>query len=312
MNWSRKIKSQVLRQLAEQRRRVISAWRVLIEYRRIAHSEGFPLPSEEDAGKVLHALVKAKEITRIRGAGEVFQVDLPYAAVLPVSEEQVVQEANPAAVFSYWTALASHALTDQIPGIIHVTDYRPADEERIPLGTRPEEWVDLPRPETKQPKAVGEIKVCWTHTKGEWDFGHTTIFSQGMPIYVTDLERTLIDAIRSPDAAGGIVNVLRAWRQAKASIDVAKMVRYTERMNLAILRHRVGFLLDSLGLAHPRMQEWKKTLGRGGSVKLLAAAPYAPEFSGDWNLSLNVPPGVLNELKDENDGSSVSRFTGSD
>ncbi len=68
---------------------------------------------------------------------------------------------------------------------------------------------------------------------------------------------------------------------------------------MGILRHRVGFLLESLRLVHPRLGEWKKHLARGGSVKLVAAAPYASEFSADWNLSLNIPLGVLGELKEE-------------
>ena len=63
-----------------------------------------------------------------------------------------------------------------------------------------------------------------------------------------------------------------------------------------VLRQRVGFLLETLGLAHPRLAVWKQSLLRGGSLKLVASEPYAPEFSPDWNLSLNVTSSVLAEL----------------
>jgi len=162
-----------------------------------------------------------------------------------------------------------------------------------------EEWSDMPAPALKHPKRVGATDVHWIRSKGQYDFGHIAVFSQGLPIYITDLERTLIDAIRSPDLSGGIVNVLRAWKRAKESLNLEKLVAYADRMNEGVLRQRVGFLLTSLGLTHSRFVIWKATLSRGGSSKLLASAPYAPRFSEEWNLSLNVSESVLAELEEE-------------
>ena len=49
---------------------------------------------------------------------------------------------------------------------------------------------------------------------------------------------------------------------------------------------RVGFLLGKLGRTHPKLEEWRRELQRGGSVRLVASSPYAETYSAEWNLSL--------------------------
>jgi predicted transcriptional regulator of viral defense system len=294
-----KFASELLRRLAAERRRIVGEWRILIESHRIAQAEVTPFLDEGQLRKLLHHLVRAHLLGPIKGVSGVYRVDVPYAEVIPVSEEQIVQEANPVAVFSHLTALAHHALTDHIPKAVQATHYIPPNADRIPLGTAPEEWSGLPRPPLRRPKQVDGVAVQWFLTKGEWDFGHTVSYSEGLPIYITDRERTLIDCIRSPADAGGVTVVLRAWRQARAVVQLDRLVEYTERFGQPVLRQRIGFLLEALGLAHPRLEVWKQGLLRGGSLKLVAAEPYAPEFSPDWNLSLNVPASALAELQEE-------------
>jgi len=247
----------------------------------------------------MRELLRSGFLAPIEGVPGVYRVEAPYADVIPVTDEQVVQEANPLAVFSHLTALVHHALTDQIPAAIQATHYRPPDLGRIPLGTTPEEWVGLAPPPLKRPKQVDAVPVHWFLCRGDWDFGHAIHYSQGLPVYVTNVERTLLDALRSPGDTGGITIILRAWRQAKAVLNLNRLVEYTERFGQSILRQRVGFLLEALGLAHARLAAWKQSLLRGSSVKLVAAAPFAPEYSADWNLSLNVPSAVLAELQEE-------------
>jgi predicted transcriptional regulator of viral defense system len=289
----------VLRRLAAERRRVVGEWRVLLECRRLEHAKAAPLPDASQVEKVLRELLRQDLLTPIRGVPGVFRVDAPFADVIPVTDQQVVQEANPLAVFSHLTALVHHGLTEQIPKSIQATHYTPPDPHRVPLGTTPEEWVDLPPPPLKRPKRVGPVPVQWFIVKGKWDFGHTINYSEGLPFYLTDLERTLLDAIRSPADTGGITLVLRAWRQAKGTWNVDRLIEYTDRLNLGILRQRVGYLLEALGVTHSRLPAWKGKLLRGSSVKLVAAEPFAPMFSPEWNLSLNVPPAVLAELEEE-------------
>jgi predicted transcriptional regulator of viral defense system len=299
MGWIQETSSAVLSRFAQQRRRVVGIWRIWIECRRLAVEASSPLPGEADLQKVLKSLIALGNFTPIPGTtSDVFRIDLPFAEIIPVTEEQIVQEADPTAVFSHLTALVHHALTDQLPNRIHVTSYATTDQTRVPLGTTPEDWVDLPPPRVHRLKAVNGVEVRWFKTKGGWDFGTSVGYSQASPIYVTDVERTLLDILRSPAEVGGPVIVFRAWCSARSTMRVERVVEYAERFGQPVLRQRIGYLLTALGLTHPQLRVWQRSLQRGGSLKLIASEPYSSTYSPEWNISLNVPPEILNELRE--------------
>src|SRR5271168_3796545 len=91
--WIKTSASQVLREFGEERRRVISDWRILIHSRRIAHSHNASLPDEKKAILVRKELVKRGDIVSLKGVEGVYIVDAPYANLVEVSEEQIIQEA---------------------------------------------------------------------------------------------------------------------------------------------------------------------------------------------------------------------------
>ena len=203
---------------------MVSDWRILIEYRRIADSEASPFPNERDVSRVFAEFRADGSLRSVEGVAGVYLLDVPFAEVVPATEEQIVQEADPTAVFSHLTALVHHALTDQLPNLIQVTHYNPPDANRIPLGTTPEEWAGLPQPTVRKPKHVRGVPVRWFATKGDWDFGHEVNYSQGLPVYITDRERTLIDILRTPEGVGGMSIVVRAWKAAKPLLNLDRMI----------------------------------------------------------------------------------------
>ncbi len=239
-------------------------------------------------------LVRRGDLVSVDGVSGVYVVNVPYANLLEVSEEQIIQEANPWAVFGFLTAMAYHHITDLAPKEVYAIWSKGGESSgRLPLGTMPDDWTEGTRLlVVKRPERVRDLPVHWTQLTEEPGFGVIVGYSLGVPIYVTDIERTLLDALRMPDKAGGIAKVLRAWRSAE-DIDIGKLVTYADAYGNKILRQRVGYLLEKLGRTHPRLAEWRHGLQRGGSVKLVASSPYAETFSAEWNLSLNVPPSVL-------------------
>jgi len=246
---------------------------------------------------LLQRLVRDEIIAPIAGTRRVYRLVVPFADALPASEELIVQECDPFAVFGHFTAMAHHGLTVEFPRLISATSFDGGARVRTPLGTTPEDWLDLPTPVTRQPTRIEGTPVRWTRTKATWDFGHLVSHSAGLPIYVTDVERTLIDSLRDPGKCGGIVNVFRAWRRAADRWNLDRLVEHVDRFDSPIVRQRVGFMLDTLGASHPRMDDWRSRLQRGGSLRLVAGEPYSPNYSERWNLSINVPQTVLGEIE---------------
>jgi predicted transcriptional regulator of viral defense system len=291
--WIKTFASQVLRQFADERRRVVSDWRILIHARRIAHAENAPLPDPKKGDSIRKELLQRGDLVSVNGVDGIYIVDVPYSNLLEVSEEQIIQEADPWGVFGFLTALVYHGLTDLVPKEVFAIHVKGGHHlARIPLGTTPEDWPDLKLPPSRQPRRVRDTAVNWTEIQEKWEFGVTVGYSLGVPIYVTDVERTLLDALRMPEKCGGIAKVLQAWVNAD-SMDVSRLIDYTDRFDVQNLRQRVGYLLETLDRVHPRLEAWRDRLQRGGSVKLVASEPYSDTYSPEWNLSLNVPRSVL-------------------
>ena len=293
-----KISPEILRSLAAERRVLAADWRIHIAYMRVARSGAFALPDAAKARQRIHLLLAAGDIQLVEGISGVYRVTVPYASVLSFPDEAVIQEANPTAIFSHFTAAAYHDLTHEIPKEFHLTHFRNAPS-RLPLGTTPEDWIDVPEPRQRTPDYINGVPIFWHKAKSQWDFGHTMGYSQGCPIYITDRERTLLDALRFPDRCGGVTEVLRMWRRGLPSLNLDVLIDYTGRFDQTLLRQRVGFILETVGITHSVLQEWADKSVRGSSAKLFANLDFSPTFSERWNLSINVPDAVLCELNED-------------
>ena len=291
----RTIASQVLESLAQDRRVVAAHWRIHVVYMRVAHSGAFALPDTAKTNQLIKKLQAAGDIQLVRGVPGVYRITVPYASVLSCPDEAIIQEANPIDVFSHFTAAAYHDLTYEIPNEFHLTHFRNSSA-RLPLGTAAEDWTDVPEPRQRTPDSIHDVQIHWHKSKREWDFGHTVGYSQGYPIYITDPERTLLDALRFPDRCGGATEVLRIWKRALPSLAIDVLIDYVKRFDQTLLRQRVGFILERLEATHPILQEWAGRSVRGSSAKLFANLDFSPTFSERWNLSINVPDAVLSEL----------------
>ena len=72
---------------------------------------------------------------------------------------------------------------------------------------------------------------------------------RGEPLKTTSLERTLIDVVVRPQYAGGMSNVLSAFRQAKDRISVAEIARLLAKVKYVYPYHQaLGFILQRAGV----------------------------------------------------------------
>ena len=292
------ITSLILESLAKDRRAVAADWRIQIAYMRVALSGSFALPDVTKTNQLIKKLQAVGDVERISGISGVYRVTVPYASVLSSPDEAIIQEANPIAVFSHFTAAQYHNLTYEIPNEFHLTQYGKSSV-RLPLGTTPEDWIDVPEPRQRTPNSIHGEQIHWHKAKTEWDFGHTLGHVQGYPIYITDVERTLLDALRFPHRCGGATEVLRIWRRAIDNLNLDTLIDYVEQFKQTLLRQRVGFILERLGEPHPKFDEWAANSVRGSSAKLFANLEFSPDYSKRWNLSINAPDAILSEQSED-------------
>jgi len=233
------------------------------------------------------------DIAPIPGGSHLYAVTVPYARAAAIDEEEVLFEAHPYATLAYLTALTFHGLTDQLPK--NITAVVPADGtgDLLPLDTDASDWDGIPLVRGRRPSHALRRPVVWTVLRTNMLFGSREYRRRGYPVRVTTPERTLLDGLLHPERSGGITNVLAAWARVGTVLDIEALIHHTERFEIALLRQRVGFVLDQLGLADPRVEAWRSGVQRGGSSKLLSAAPYSSTFDERWALSLNAPVDAL-------------------
>ncbi len=294
--------SALLEQLADEQRRVLSDWRALILLRRATYSiapgerRWSDLPHEpSDLYPLFRQMRQRGEIKPIRGLRQLYEVTVPYARLGHLEEEEILLEANPYAALSHATALVFHRLTDELPKTMTAITPSVGTGDQLPLGTDPRDWTGIPLPGGRTPTRILGRTLTWSRPKPERYFGLGVYQPRGVPVRVTTPERTLLDGLLAPELTGGIANVLRAWALARDTFDLDTLVSYVDRFNVAVLRQRTGFVLEELGLSHPRLEQWRERARRGGSSRLVGSAPFAPTFSERWNLSLNAPVASLIE-----------------
>lgn len=288
----------IMQSLGSDQRRILSRWRALIYLRR-ASSEYTPderrwvrVPqSESDIQSTLNNLFTSQRIESIPHAPNCFATRDSFGRRYPLGELELLFELNPYTILTHYSALEHHSFTIDQPKVISA--WGESGFGLIPLGTKEEEWQGLDLPVAHRPKKVISQRVDWFRGKMDISFGIETVQSGQVPVRVTTPERTLVESLQHPDRSGGIANVLRSWQRAEDFVDPDQIVTTTEKFGINLLRQRVGYVAESVGLMHPAFDEWAARSKRGGSSKLVGGNPFSSEFDSRWNLSLNGPVEIL-------------------
>ena len=288
--------------LATEGRRVVAVWRATLllqaETQRLGPDERRwrKTPTVETVRPLLAS--RPDRFQSIEDShGEIFRLNTAYARTSAVEDEEILMEAYPFCTLSYLTALVFHGLTDDLPSEIHATIPRSRQNAPLPPGTERADWKDmgLSAVRARPLPMINGNKVYW-HRSSAAFAGATLYRPNRYPIRVTDTERTLFDAIQSPERCGGVNNVLQAWHRARDVINVGRLVKHVDAIGIKLMRQRVGFLLEALQLHHPVLDAWAAQASRGGSSRLIGSAPFESTYSERWQISLNTD---LSYLYDE-------------
>lgn len=152
---------------------------------------------------------------------------------------------------SHASAVFVHALTEQVPKTIYVNKEQspkppprgglsqPAIDRAFKNASRTSKYAF--RSETARfvllsGKNTGNLEVSEVPSL------------EGRPIRATKLERTLIDIVVRPAYAGGVFEVLAAYRAAKDRVSVSTLLATLQKLNFIYPYHQsIGFLMERAG-----------------------------------------------------------------
>jgi predicted transcriptional regulator of viral defense system len=177
---------------------------------------------------------------------------------------------QPAAI-AYWSALHYWHMTEQIPHTV---------------------FVQSTRRKHQRTKEVLGIRFRFVTVVESKFFGVVKRTLGGRSIYVTDREKTLVDAADRPDLSGGIAQLAQALRTACGDLDWQRLDEYLNRWPTKSPFKRIGYLVETLELPLPnrekRLIRWRRSLSSG----IVALEPGHDGGTGRivsrWRLRVNM------------------------
>lgn len=175
----------------------------------------------------------------------------------PATSFQVALSLKTNSYLSHGTAVFLHELTEQLPKTIYVNAEQ--SEKPPPTDLPTQERIDRAfRTKQRSSKLVYHyennriVLVSGKHTN-RLEVGIIN-GPAGEPLDAAKLERTLIDIAVRPAYAGGVQQVLEAFKSAKSRMSVNVLVATLKRLAYAYPYHQViGFYMDRAGYEQERL-----------------------------------------------------------
>ena len=255
------------------------------------HRERWKIPSSTTTTQFIHFLLERTRFELVTLQSRDYQsVDRyvwgtasPYALALSIRS---------GAYLSHASAVFLHALTDQIPNIIYVNH-----EQSI----KPRPVHPLTQESLNRAFANNQRKSNYIFRNDEWQFvvlsgkqtGGLGVVPMPSPLgetlRVTGLERSLIDAAVRPDYAGGVYQVLEAYKSAKTRMSVNLLMATLKKLDYVYPYHQaIGFYMQKAGYEPTR---WERLMKLPIRFDFFLAHNIS-EKSYNQNWQLFVPKGL--------------------
>lgn len=168
-----------------------------------------------------------------------------------ISSYELALSINPGSYLSHYTAMFLHGLTDNVPKIIYTNteQFKKSNNQTNNL-----EQINIDRAFSRPMRKTNNIaklknfNVILLNGKNVNRLEVIDIEIEGKKLPITSIERTLIDIVTRPEYAGGVLEILNSYKEAKGRFSTGRLIATLNNFNYTYPYHQViGFYLEKAG-----------------------------------------------------------------
>lgn len=195
--------------------------------------------SPQRVRSLLSQLTAAGWIERIKRGAYAVRTPLFGAEIHPYAVASML--VSPLAI-SYWSALAHHGFTTQIPPMVQASTPASVVTPEMREGT-------AYRPRGRAAWRTLGLEFEFIHVQSKHFFGFLEIWvSRWHRVRITDPERTILDLFAMPQIFGSLQIGLETLETHWPELDVNTLARYALRYDVGALIKRLGWALETQGV----------------------------------------------------------------